>query len=357
MRLRPAEDEWSFIRRLLYVILAVALCYFLYKVADLILLAFGAIIGGVLLSAMADMIADKTGWRRSIALAIATAILFALLGLMGWLFGSQTSQQISHLNQTLPGQWAKVRASLMSHPAGQMLVASLDHGARGSGLARRLFKAGWGASEILVNFIIILIGGIFFAAQPRLYRRGLVLLAPPAYRDVAHDALSDVARTLRLWLLTQLISMALMGVMISFGLWWSGIEAWAALGLLGGLSEFIPYVGPTLAMIPPVIIALAGDGSVWGVLGTYAIVRVVQANIITPLISQRVVSVPPALYLFLILACGYAFGTFGLFFSGALAVTAYTLAIRLYSREILGDPVELPGEDQPPAPAPRGSSC
>lgn len=171
-----------------------------------------------------------------------------------------------------------------------------------------------------------------------------MLLAPPAHRGTAMLAIEDVGRALRLWLLTQLVSMLLMGIMIGIGLWWSGLEAPLALGVLGGLSEFIPYVGPTLAMIPAIVVALAGAGSIWGVLLTYAVVRAVQANIITPLISQRVVSVPPGLYLFLILSAGYVFGTFGLFLSGALSVTVYTLVIRLYARETLGDMVSLPGE-------------
>jgi len=170
------------------------------------------------------------------------------------------------------------------------------------------------------------------------------MLAPPAHRPVARAAIDDVGRALRLWLLTQLVSMVMMGVMIGVGLWLSGVSAPVALGLLGGLSEFIPYVGPTLAMIPAVILGLAGSGSIGGVLATYAIVRIVQANVITPLISQKLITIPPGLYLFLILACGYAFGSFGLFFSGALSVAAYTLVIRLYSREVMGDGIGLPGE-------------
>jgi predicted PurR-regulated permease PerM len=56
------------------------------------------------------------------------------------------------------------------------------------------------------------------------------------------------------------------------------------------------------------------------------------------------VSVPAGLYLFLILAMGAAFGIFGMFFAGALSVTTYTLAIRLYAREVVGNDAALPGE-------------
>jgi predicted PurR-regulated permease PerM len=139
--------------------------------------------------------------------------------------------------------------------------------------------------------------------------------------------------------------MIAMGAMITFGLWLSGLPSWALLGVLGGLSEFIPYVGPTLAMIPALVVALAGGGSVWGALATYAVVRIVQANIITPLVSRQVVSVPPVLYIFLILAMGFALGTFGMFFAGALAVAVFTLVRRLYVADVLGEHIPPPGSD------------
>jgi predicted PurR-regulated permease PerM len=89
-------------------------------------------------------------------------------------------------------------------------------------------------------------------------------------------------------------------------------------------------------MIPAVLAPLIGDGSLWGVLVTYAVARFVQANLITPLISQRMVKIPAGLYLFGIIAMGAAFSTFGLFFAGALMVMFYTLVRTIYVEETLG---------------------
>jgi len=344
LRLRPDESDQRFIRRLLLVVLAVALAVFLYRISHLLLLAFGAMLGAVLLSTVANWLAERTPLSRGAGLVVTALLLFAALALIGWLFGAETGRQATRLGQQLPGDWARIEASLNGQPIGSMLAASIRKSVQGSQVAAYVAGAGWDATQIAINFIIVLVGALFLASQPGLYRRGLVMLAPPAHRPVARAAIDDVGRALRLWLLTQLVSMVMMGVMIGVGLWLSGVSAPVALGLLGGLSEFIPYVGPTLAMIPAVILGLAGSGSIGGVLATYAIVRIVQANVITPLISQKLITIPPGLYLFLILACGYAFGSFGLFFSGALSVAAYTLVIRLYSREVMGDGIGLPGE-------------
>lgn len=343
-RLRPDERDLRFVRRLVLVLVLVALGFFVVRAADLILLAFGAMLGALLLVAIADWIDAHTPIGRGAGLAIAALVLFTVIGLIVWLFGSETASQASALTHALPQDWARLRQSWGSSPIGGKLLNSVESFGGGSKLARVGAGLGLGSLELIANFIIMLVGALFFAAQPQLYRKGILHLVPRPYRPVIADALEDVARALRLWLITQLISMGLMGVMIAFGLWLSGVQAWGALGLLGGLSEFIPYVGPTLAMIPAIIVGLAGGGSIWGVIGTYVVVRIIQANVITPLISQRVVSVPPGLYLFLILAMGYAFGTFGMFFSGALSVAAYTLTIRLYVRETLGDHPALPGE-------------
>ena len=348
-RLAPDECDRRFIRWLAILALALALGTFLYKIADLLLLVFGSVMGAVLLSAVADWIAARTGLRRAIGLGIAIALLFAALGLIGWLFGSEIGRQYADLGRRWPAEWATVRATLERGALGRAFLeggATIIHGGRAATLAA---GASLGVGQILVNFLIVLVGALFLSAQPQLYRNGAVLLAPPPYRDVVGDALDDCGRTLRLWLLTQVMLMTTMGTLVGIGLWITGVPSAAALGLLAGLSEFVPYVGPTLAMAPAIVIALAGGGgSVWGVIATYVLVRMFQSNFITPLVQRRVVSVPPAMTLFVILAFGFAFGTYGLFFSAPLLVVAYTMVGRLYLRETLGDQIRLPGEDVSP---------
>lgn len=344
IRLRPDARDARFLRRLLLTAIAIAVSTFLVRAANLILLAFGALIVAVLLSTIADWFAERSRLPRWIGLALAAAALFLLIGAIGWLFSAETGREAGKLLQTLPKDWQAVQAWIGATSVGRLVLSSGQQGAGSGRLAQWLFGAGWTVSEIVINFLIVVIGAVFFAADPQVYRRGLILLAPPPYRASVADALDDSAVALRLWLWTQLFSMVAMGAMIALGLYFSGLEGWGALGVLGGLSEFIPYVGPTIAMIPALVIALAGQGSVWGVLGTYAAVRIAQANVITPLLSQRVVKIPPGLYIFTILSMAAVFGSFAMFFSGALSVVAFTLVRSLYLRDTLGDPIPRPGE-------------
>lgn len=342
--LRPDDAEIRFIKRLVLIALALGLGLLLYRTAHLLLLAFGAALGAIVFAALADWMVRRTGIKRGPALGLAVLLVLAVLALMGWLFGSAVADQGSALARRLPGDWARIERALAGEPLGRVMLEFAQQGDAGRFIARTAAGLGLGTLQVLANFLILLAGAIFFAAQPGLYRRGLALLAPAAYRPVAADAIDDVATALKLWLRAQIASMIVLGALITLGLWLSGVEAALALGVLGGLAEFIPYVGPVLAMVPAIVVAAAGGGSLPGVLATYLIVRIVQINLVTPLVTRQLVSIPPGLYLFLILVAGYAFGVFGMFFSGALAVAIYTLTIRLYEQETLGEAIDAPGK-------------
>jgi predicted PurR-regulated permease PerM len=144
--------------------------------------------------------------------------------------------------------------------------------------------------------------------------------------------------------------MTSMGLLVGVGLWMAGVPSPAALGLLAGLSEFIPYVGPAAAMLPALgLAATGGSGALIGCLVVFAGVRIIQTNFLTPFVQSRVIAIPPAVTLFAIIGIGFVFGLFGLFFSAALLVVIFTLVRSLYLREVLGEDIELrPGDSVPP---------
>jgi len=227
-------------------------------------------------------------------------------------------------------------------------VVQATHTAVGGGeIARRLGRLMLGGGEIVVNLVIVIVGAMFIAASPGPYLRAIVLLTPPPGRATMEHALGEVSAALRLWLKAKLIAMVAMTLVISGALWLAGLKSWAALGLLGGLSEFVPYVGPTVAMIPAIGLAAAAGGDLlWRTLLAYVFVRLVEAYALTPGVNRSVVKIPPALTLFVILGVGAVFGVYGVFFAGALLVVTFVLVRELYLRDTLGEDIEgLPDGD------------
>jgi predicted PurR-regulated permease PerM len=197
-----------------------------------------------------------------------------------------------------------------------------------------------------LNALLVVVGSFFLAADPTAYEREVLLLVPKSRREVFDQALADTAVTLRLWLRAKVVLMVSMGVMIGLGLWLAGVPSAFAMGLLAGISEFVPYVGPTVAMVPALGLALTGGPNAFGgAIATFVVVRLIEANLLTPFVQQRVVHIPPALTLFAIIGIGAVTGVYGLFFSGAIMVVVYSLLRNLYLPEVLGEEVEKEPEE------------
>lgn len=342
--LSPHPDDRAFLRRAFLVLVLAALVTLLVLAHNLLLLAFGSLLVALLLIAASEAFQRRLNLPKGPALTLATLLMLGTLGLIGYLFYAELAYQTEMLGRELPLAWQAMERRLETSAIGRLLLASLQNRQTVTWITSEAGAIARGSAVVLFNLIIVISAAIYFAADPARYRCGLAMLSPPRYRALTGRTLGEIGTALRLWLVTQGISMVVMGGLFALGLYLSGVPAWGALGLLGGLAEFIPYVGPIIAMVPAFLLAAAGQGSLLGVFLTYALARVVQANLVTPLVTGRVVSVPPGWYIFLILGAGYVFGTFGLFFAGPLAIAVYTAWLALYSRATLGDAVETPSE-------------
>jgi predicted PurR-regulated permease PerM len=339
-RLAPDRADARFIRRVLILIVIAAVAAALFRAGNLLILAFGSILGAIVIHAIGEQYARRLHAPQKLALALGIGTVLAFVAFLIWLFGVQFRQQVNELVTALPGLIDDLAANLAQSPVGAKIVDAVRQAYAGSKVATDIGGIIAGGGELILNCLLLLVGAIFFAVDPGVYERGFLFLIPPSKRPAIEDALFDVGSTLKLWLRAQLILMTTMGVLVGIGLWISGVPSAAALGLLAGLSEFIPYIGPTAAMIPALgLAATKSSASVIGTLATYAVVRLVQTNFITPYVQARVISIPPAVTVFAILGIGVIFGVFGLFFSAALLVVIFSLVRSLYLREVLGEDI------------------
>jgi predicted PurR-regulated permease PerM len=139
--------------------------------------------------------------------------------------------------------------------------------------------------------------------------------------------------------------MTCVGVLSTMAYWLIGLPSPFALGLIAGLLDFIPFLGPILGGLPAVMMAftVSTEAAIWTIVAAF-VIQQIEGNVIFPLVARKVVTVPPALALFAIVAGSVLFGTFGLIFGFPLAVVAYVLVKKLYVRETLGEETPVPGE-------------
>lgn len=343
----PLSDEpishRVFIERLVIAIAIVAVALLLWGLRHVFMLVFGALLVAVILNVIARPLHRRLGLPQSLALIASVVILAILLGSSAAIFGAEVVRQSDAISAELPRAW-------------QALEAWLDTWGLGDGL-REWTQDLWSGANVgtlAVTFgnaigtaLLLVVAGIYFAVRPDFYRTGLLKLVPKRGRGLAAEALDDSARALRLWLLGRLVAMAAVGLLVWLGLWLIGVPSAPTLGLLAGLLEFVPFIGPIVSAVPAVLIAfvLGPEKALW-VVALFFVVQQFEGYVLEPLIQQRAVDLPPALLLFALVAGGLVFGLIGVLFAEPLTVVLYVLVKRLYVQEALDTATPLPGEDQ-----------
>jgi predicted PurR-regulated permease PerM len=339
---QPALHEFA--ARVLVTLALVALALFLWRVADVLLLIFGAALVAVLLRTIA---LPLTRWvSERVALGLAVAAILAVVAGTGYLFGTEIRTQLTELLERLPGGWESIQAWIEQSQIGAIVLDALQEtGPDLSAVATQVTLVTGMAAGAMVQLLIVAFGGIYFAGNPDIYRSGLLKLFPEGARERVAGVIDTSSRALRLWLLGQLITMVVVGVLTGLGLWLVGVPAPLALGLLAGLLEFIPYLGPILAAVPGILIALTVgfDVALYALL-VYVVVQQIESNAIVPLVARQVLALPPALAIFSVVALGMVFGPLGFVFAAPLTVLIVVAVGKLYVRETLGEPTKVPGE-------------
>lgn len=349
MRLKWTMDDAHFLRRCLIVVGIGVLVLVAWLLIDVLLLVFGAVLVALVLRTISEPLCEHTFLSRGWSLAAAALFVFAMIATSIFLFGSEILAQSRQLQDQLPAAWQSVESTLGVHDLGERIAAQAEGATGGllSGVAGYVVSAG----SALADVFIVIIGGLYLAASPKNYARGFLMLFPDSQRERFGETFDASGRALKLWLLGQIVAMVMVGAATGIGLWLIGMPAPLALGLLAGLAEFVPLVGPILAAIPAVILAFGGGWEMvaW-TLGLYLVIQQIEGNVLMPLVQQRAVDLPPALTLFAIVAAGVLFGLPGIIFATPLLVVVYVAVKKLYVRETLGEAVEVPGEEEDGAP-------
>ena len=146
----------------------------------------------------------------------------------------------------------------------------------------------------------------------------------------------------------QLMVALLVGVMVSVGLAVIGLRFWFLIGMIAGLFNMIPLVGPWVGGVPGVVIALTTGDTLQavGVVAVMVIAQQVDNHFITPQVMQRAVSLHPAAVILALLAGGTLGGFFGLLLAVPLAAALKILIGHVWRIHVLGQPLDMEAENQ-----------
>ncbi len=210
------------------------------------------------------------------------------------------------------------------------------------GVTRYLFPFLSSTVAVLAGVLLVIFLAIYVAVSPRVYHTGIMHLFPHDARERAGEVLSAIAVVLRKWLVAQLIAMVVIGVVTTVVLLLLDVPAALPLGVLAGLLEFVPTVGPILSAVPGIAMGfvISPEKALWVAVAYWGI-QFLENQLLIPILMSETVDIPPALTILAQALMALLFGFLGLLVAVPLLAASMVAVKMLYVEGVVGDEIEV----------------
>ena len=328
----------GFVRRVGLVVAVVIVVLALWRAQQVLLIFFFGCLLAVALHRGGAIISRLTRMPRRLATVLTFVLALVVIVGGGVVFGSQIANQIQQLVARLPASrdaLAGFLAQFGIKNVGLNSVLSTFASSAADMLGSATSIVSGGVSYAL-NVIFVLFVCLFLALDPARYRDGLVRLVPPTGRERSRHVLDEAASQLGTWLVGQLMLMVMIGAAAMLGLGLLGLPLFAALGVIAGVLEFVPVIGPIVAALPAILIGFTVSPAMGLYVALlYLAINQLEGNVLLPLVQQREVELPPLLTMAAVIAFGAIFGFMGLVIAVPLLVVLKVFIERLYIEDVL----------------------
>ncbi|KIH76679.1 Predicted PurR-regulated permease PerM [Geoalkalibacter ferrihydriticus] len=318
------------------------------------------------------------GGRRS-ATGLIVVMLVGIVAFTGWAFFGPMKDSVTELSEQLPAYWERLQKPLIKmeqqaelsekklqaeviserswteaqegdlEAARQIAEAPPPEPTKEAGSLRSNLSAmlqgvvgsftavAVNTAQILVVLVTVFFGVAFTLMNPRPIFRGIFSLVPERHHEQTLRIVQRIGEFVPRWVGMTLLGMLTVGLLV-FMLMWPifGFKDALVLGLIAGLLEAVPLLGPILAAIPAILLALGQGGMtpLW-VLLAYLVVQALENNVITPFIMAQGMKMHPLAVIFSMLLCVAAFGVLGVLVATPLVAVVIIIHDELYRKRYL----------------------
>ena len=284
-----------------------------------LLVVFGAMVFAALIDGGARLLGKVLPFWRGVRVTIVCLAALAFSAWLTYFAGLRLSQEAALLPDLVERQvntvvnWADAQGFDISQARLQNYTSQIMNG------VGMLTQAVGGLVGGFTTLVLILIIGVYVAAEPRLYERGVSWMFPRRERGSLYVTLDRMAFTMRRLMAGRLLGMLVEGVFTYILLAWYGVPLAALLSILTGLLAFIPNIGAIVSGLLMVLVgfSVSTEMGVYTVF-VYILVQTIDGYVLVPLIARKTVDLAPALVLAAQLVMGVLFGILGLFLADPL---------------------------------------
>lgn len=299
----------SFIRAALVVIMIIGI----YTISNIIIVFFLSLIIGSAASIWARELA-RYRIPKVIAILGIYLIAFLIMGLFMWLVIPPLADEVNDLARSLPEYYQSV-ADVVSRYISGVQELSPNFQSAVSSIARSLRDASTNAVSFLasifggvVSFVVVIVISFYLAFQEKSIEKILRILTPQEYESYIINLWNRSQIKLGRWLQGQIVLGIIIGAIVFIGLTLLGVPFALILGMIAGILEIVPIVGPVISATFAVIIALLVSPTLALLtLIFFIIVQQIENHIIAPLLMQKMTGLNPVVII-LSLMVGFELG-------------------------------------------------
>ncbi|AKM82571.1 TPA: AI-2E family transporter [Candidatus Berkelbacteria bacterium] len=311
---------------ILKVALVVLGLWFFFVVRDVLLLFFIVLIIVAALGPLVDKMSKFM--PRFLSVLILAIIFLGILTAVGFLFIPPLVSQISQLAVNIPvivNKLGPVYHSLQAIiPSSQSNILNLS--SQLEGITSGIYTTTVGFFTGLVALLTIIVMSFYMLLEQNSIKSFVYEIVPYRYREVAVDLLKKISDKMGSWLRGHVLLMLVVGLLDFIALSSVGVPYALTLGLWGGLTEVIPYIGPWLGLLPAVIIAFTiSPIKALIIIIVYFLIQQLESSFFAPKILGKAVGLSPVIIILALLIGGKLMGILGVIIAVPVAAALSVL--------------------------------
>ncbi|MCP9808889.1 AI-2E family transporter [Cyanobium sp. HWJ4-Hawea] len=326
-------------RALLGLLALVVLGLLAWELRWVLLVLFGAVVLAVALDVPITLLRRILPLNRPAALVSVIVAIVVVGGWLGQLLIPELLDQINQLSILIPVLSQRI-VTMASHVT---WLPSIENQLLQPGLLEKLQPVGsqllglaGGAANTSIQLLLMVLLALLLALDPRNHQNLLIAITPKLWRYKTKEVLGECRVALGGWLAGMTISAASVFLLTWAGLSLLKIPLALLSALACGLLTFVPTIGPTVATLLPLAVALlVSPTALVQVLILRLIIQNVEAFLITPILLSRTVNLLPTVALMAQLCLGALLGLPGVLLALPLVVVLQVICEEVIVKELM----------------------
>ena len=329
------------VKNVVFLILVAIILKFLSQITVIALLFFASYVIACSLNPIVDKLEKKMNRSTATTLVLLGTLIISFAFFVPIIFVAV--KQVQGFLTILPEKIDLIQNFIFNHQFyGHRIpeIVDLDSIIKTSspfatGLVNQSINIATGFGQSILFFLAVYMIVFYFMADKSTIKKGFIKLFPSEIKEKASDIYDNISQKVGGYVIAQLLNMLAIGILTAIGMFIIKVDYALLLGLITGVLDIIPLVGPTIALV--LCLIMANQMGIVGLVLVFVVFLTAQwisNNLVRPIIFGRFLDLHPLVIIFALLVSAQFLGVWGVILAPAIASLVCVLFDEIYLKTI-----------------------